>query len=392
MLKISVSGVVCSICFLLFEIVGRLLYPYGDEPDWGVRVDDLISGNHSWLNPYRWFEGVLKNYHSYILCDITASPFSLFATINPLNCSESQESIVIRLSITAVVCAPLILFACTAQKNNHKGNKGIFNYENQRVDALALALLVPVVTYSLGVLAEEQLTLVLSLLIIVADRRWLSTIILLAVILSIDFGNGIVVVATVIALNSYRYIARFVTVKTVAIIAFLQSIAATMLGIAFLEFLTNISFLAAKANSIVFSLNTNGLADKYPVYLRPAVTFMTGVFMTPSFVKVIPAFLLVAIALMIVVWRLLGLVRTIKEDSYEFHKDIRERIVDCCAVTTMVLTFVLIMPTYGNAKYYLFVIPFLMRASLLVMGKKQIMVLLVLSQLTVFSGLLLYRL
>ncbi|CAN7339782.1 hypothetical protein LJR069_001836 [Variovorax paradoxus] len=381
---------------MVFEIGGRFLYPFGDEPDFIARAPGLIFGDHSWINPYFWLDGILATLNFSSSCNIQAAPLSIWAEIDSLSCSESIGQIASRIFIAVVICAPLIFTICFAWGRSRKilGVR-ILNYEGQRGEALALSLLVPGVTYSLGVLAEEQLVLMLSLLIIMVDRRWVIAALLVAAILAVDFGNGVVVLTVLIFLNGYRHISKFVGIRIILLLALGQAAIALVAGIAFIGFLSNFSFLADKADAIYSAVSGSELVDKYPVYLRPVITFMTGVFMTPSFVKVLPAFLVMGASLTVVGWRLAKVYSVCefeKIDGKYLNDGSRERVVDCCAIVATVLLFIFLIPTYSNAKYYLFVIPFLMRGALLVMQKKKIMKILISSQLIVLGGLLLYRL
>ena len=396
MLRISLFGATCAIWFFIFEIGGRFLYPFGDEPDFVARAPNLVFADHSWINPYYWLDGILASLNFSSSCNIQASPFSIWAKIDSLSCTESLDQIISRLFIAVVICIPLIFVICFAWGRGRKiFGLRILNYEGQRGEALALTLLVPGVTYSLGLLAEEQLVLMLSLLVIMVDRRWIPGVFLVAAILSVDFGNGVVVAAMVIFLNTYRYISKFVSIRVVVLLALSQAAAALVAGIAFVGFLSNFSFLADKADAIYTAVSASDLVEKYPVYLRPAITFMTGVFMTPAFVKVVPAFLLMGFSLIVVGRRLVKIYFICENEKVNGGCVIdgqRERVVDCCAIAATVLLFIFLIPTYSNAKYYLFAIPFLMRGVLMVVQKRQIMKILISSQLIVLGGLLLYRL
>lgn len=381
--------------FFLFEIIGRFLYPFGDEPDFIARAPSLIFEDHSWINPYYWLEGFLGKLDYAPSCSIVASPFSFGAQIDPLSCSESLSQVITRIFITAVVCFPLILIVCFARNESGVNRRSwVLNYEGQRAEALGLSLLLPGITYSLGVLADEQLVLVLSLLVIMTDRRWIATVILLLAILAVDFGNGVVVTAVVFFLNGYRQISKFVSIRMVLLMAVTQATMALVAGIAFIGFLSNISFLADKADAIYTAVSSGDLIEKYPVYLRPAITFMTGVFMTPSFTKIVPAFLILGGGLFFALRKLRIVYANCEREKINSSYVIdgrRERIVDCCAVAATVLLFIFLIPTYSNAKYYLFVVPFLMRAILVVTPRRRIMMVLNCSQAVVFAGLFLYR-
>lgn len=397
MFRISFSGVTCALWFVLFSFVGRFLYPFGDEPDFTVRAFDLINGDHSLFSPYRWLDGLLESLNYSSSCMVVASPFSLWANIDPISCSETLSQMVARFFIAMTISSPLILAICLIPKRVKNAGGGIFNHDGQRGEALGLTLLIPGVTYSMGLMAEEQLVVALSLLLIMFDRRWIATLILLAAILALDFGNGIVVVSLAAALSFYRYVAKFFSIRLVAMVGIAQALLALTAGIAFIDFLSNIWFLTDKATAIYAAVGASDLIEKYPIYLRPIITFMTGVFMTPSFVKIVPAFLLLGAMLIIAARRLVKIVPACENGSGKVNgvylgEISRARVVDAVAVIATVLSFIFLLPTYSNAKYYFFAIPFLIHAFLLVMPRRRILLFLISSQIVVFLGLTLYRL
>lgn len=396
MFRFSFSGVTCALWFVLFSFVGRFLYPFGDEPDFTVRAFDLINGDRSLFNPYRWLEGLLGGLNYSSSCLVIASPFSLWANIDSISCSETLSQVAARFFIAMAISSPLIFAICVIPRRVKNAGGRIFNHNGQRAEALGLTLLIPGVTYSMGLMAEEQLVMALSLLLIMLDRRWIATFILLGAILALDFGNGVVVVSLVAALSFYRYIAKFCSIRLVVMVGVAQTLLALTAGIAFIDFLSNIWFLTDKATAIYTAVGGSDLIEKYPIYLRPIITFMTGVFMTPSFVKIVPAFLLLGVMLMIVTQRLVKIVFAGENGNEKINKIClgeapRVRVVDAVAVISTVLSFIFLLPTYSNAKYYFFAVPFLIHAFLLVMPRRRVLLFFILSQFFVFLGLALYR-
>lgn len=401
MIRFSLFGLTCFVSFLTCQLLGRFFYPFGDEPDFTVRAPNLILDEHSWINPYSWLRGLLGAIDYSSGCSINSSPFSLWAQIDSISCSEPLEQVLLRYIVSIMVAAPLLLIICLARKDstsisNRRSMFGL-NADDRTLDALALSLLVPGITYSLGVLAEEQLVLVLSLLLILVEGSWLLTLTLLFAILSVDLGNGVVVATLVLFLNAYRFAARRLSVRMLLVALLVQSLLTLGLGISSLSILSNVSFLADKADAMYASLSDSDLVDKYPIYLRPVITFMTGVFMTPSFIKIVPAHLLVAGSILIGTRRMMAISRfpdvgnNFVEKRTFLQFEARNIIVEVIAVIATILFFVFLFPTYSNAKYYLFAVPFLMRGFLLVASRKTIFRQLIVCQSLVFGLLILYR-
>lgn len=401
MLRFSVFGLVGVSSFMACQLLGRLLYPFGDEPDFTVRAPGVILDQHSLLNPYFWVKGMLGSVNFLSSCNIDSSPFSLWAKIDAISCAEPLGQVFVRLFVSLVISSPILLVCCAARsvRLNASSRPSLLlpRLDAMKIDALTLSLLVPGVTYSLGLLAEEQLVLMLSLLVILVESAWLPTIFLLAAIFSIDLGNGVVVFAFILFVKAYRFAARKFGLRAILLGLSIQSLLALGLGFSSLVVFSDLGLLADKADAIYLSLDGSELVDKYPVYLRPMITFMTAVFMTPAFVKVIPAHLLAGISIFILFRRMMRLGRVNGVgDSLEPNaasKIFYERTVlaECIAVIATVLLFVFLFPTYSNAKYYLFMVPFLLRGFLMVTSRERIFRQLIVLQFLVFGFLALYR-
>ena len=144
-----------------------------------------------------------------------------------------------------------------------------------------------------------------------------------------------------------------------------------------LDFLPD-KFLS-KVEAISNSFNNSELLTKYPVFLRPVITFMTFVFMTPAGIKV---------PLMYILFGLFTLILSLK--VFKSRNDN----IDIFWFTPMsiILFFTFIFPTYANAKYYIFMMPFFVYAALGYYSRKSILILFCFSSVFVFLSLIMYRL
>lgn len=177
--NITISKNIIITIFTFFILISffRLLLPYGDEPDFLYRINKLLFDEHSVFSPYYYFQDLLNGFN--------------------WTSNEGLIEKIIRIVLTIFLVLPLLMILIF--KNFFKNivllmnNKlSTIDWEN-KIKALSLSLLFPSILYSLGVFAEEQFTLILSLFIFLFFDYLFLIIILFFWIAFIDFGNSIVV-------------------------------------------------------------------------------------------------------------------------------------------------------------------------------------------------------
>lgn len=384
---ISYFGLISSSCFLILSFIGRVLFPFGDEPDFDPRASMVLYDEHAWWTPYFIFKDLLSYLNPVSFCQIDTTRMSLYADIG-LGCIESFEQIAIRFLITGIIVSPLLFvivfrdffiaimyvlkFRLTHEEWHH------------RLDALSLTIIFPSIIFYLGVLAEEQFTLVLSIFIFLFWGSFLIVIFLLFLIASIDIGNAIVVTTFVFFGYFSIFTAKYISVRFSFLVMLSIVILAYIIGPMLLVYIEKISFLTTTAQEMYE--NTLLAQNKYPILLRPFITFMTGIFMTASGVKVVFVYVLYATILVLLFYKLYVLRK----------KNLSHRVnyiyVLLCSTFTTILFFVFMFPDYAFAKYYVFMMPFILLAALLVFNKFNILKIILLSNLIIFIYLIIYRL
>ena len=344
--------------FGLVTLFGRMLFPVGDEPDFAYRVYQVLQGT-SGFDPYFAF-GWLTGWLDYsVACEPGFYPASLWGTLDSTLCQDGFANVVIRSFLTLLVVTPLVwcMYSRTATRYALQYEHGGTQDRVQRVNALAIALLWPSMTYYFGVLAFEQVTLAASLAVFVFYRRLTAVVVALGIVLIIDPGNFLIV-AFFVALAKVQ--TAFVRRRRIAV-AWLVLIGfcalALLLGTSLLQ---SIPIFQEKAGSILNLYDAIGdILAKYPVWLRPMITAAGFVFITPAGVKVVVAYVAAAGLALVVLRRMFG--GPLRTDDREVVRE--DAVLAICALTT-VLFFVFTLPTYAQAKYYIFVLPFLFKGLL----------------------------
>lgn len=383
---ISGFGLISSFLFIIFSFVSRILFPFGDEPDFTVRAPRVIFGEYPFWSPYYIFHDILSKLNPISLCKIDSSPTSFWSYIET-NCTESIEQILIRLFITIIIVLPL-LYAITFRKSfvtimRFINFKLPINEWNNRLDTLSITILFPSILYYLGIFAEEQFTLLLSLFIFLFWGSLFLIYVIIFLIMSIDLGNSIVVLTFVLFSYSFILLSKKISLKFSILCMIGVVLFAFIIGFSFLTYLENISFLASKAEAMY----NKGLKfeNKYPVILRPIITFMTSIFMTPSGIKVGLLYLFYGPMLIWIIYKINVLRKNLNS------KDFNKKYILFFSVFTTILFFVFLFPDYSFGKYYVFMIPFLFIVILDMFKKIRILQFFIITNVILYLHLILYR-
>jgi hypothetical protein len=152
--------------------------------------------------------------------------------------------------------------------------------------------------------------------------------------------------------------------------------------IEFLDAILNNSFITGKFEEKLLAMKKALYQDdiliKYPVFLRPIITYMSFIFLTPAGVKVTLLYVLFSLTF---VWVTLKVIanRDSKADVFWFIP------------VAVIVFFIFLFPAYANAKYYIFMLPFLIYVSLLFFNKMNIFLFFMAANAFVFLHLLLFR-
>ncbi|MEZ9435989.1 hypothetical protein AB4224_21885 [Vibrio lentus] len=355
------NGLFCVVSIFLLSFGMRMLLPFGSEPDFLHRIDEILYPET--YSGFNFLHTLFSNYVWSPSCNIIAPINSFGNSISNFSCGETYDLKLLRYVIyISYVVMLLFVFALLRTINKVKGLD--FLIEIERIKAVIIALLFPSMIYYLGVAALESITLFLSLLIYVFISRFAVVFLLMLIIFNIDPGSAIVVSGFVLLRNIVvEYNAKF---KTKMIISLLICSLCFVVGIEMLTMLFSIPILGSIA-SVIYEHYTEiytDVATKYPLILRPFVTFMTGVFMTSDGVKSIIALLLSFLAFCNLIYK-----------SYlvnEFSGFGNKRSLELLAVVAFILSFSFVLPGYTNAKYYIFLLPAIMLSSINLFGLSKV--------------------
>lgn len=337
-----IDPIIVSLLFFVFLIAGRILLPYGDEPDFEWRVLDIADSDLSIFSPYYYIS-------------------SLVVPAEHLQVNNSIWLILIRVFITIITVSPLFFYLlyfyikclrlCTL-------NPGAFKRQSLEYNAIVLTLLFPSVWFHIGFLSQEQFVLVLFLLASINLNNYKIIFIFILMASLIDFGNSIVFSAFYFFYILTTIALRYFWLGVVALFYSGLILGAYIYSMDVIKILEGLPVVGEKANIIVehytFIYDIN---DKYPLYLRPLITFFGLVFVLPNSQTLFwSSYVAVACVFFYLIYR------ATTEKTLSLSEN--PALSGFFASVVFFISIPMILPGYSNAKYYVFLIIFFMKFAL----------------------------
>lgn len=376
----SKYGIMVSVYFLIFALLFRLLLPFGDEPDYSSRSQELLYNDWPSWSPYYWLLGVLQSLNSVSSCFVDASVFSTASSYSASDCLEETGNAVARFFVTIVTISPILLLLIfrsgAASLVNYTTKIGVAE-ANARLDSIGSSLLIPGFIYYIGLLSPEQLSLAISLLVFIFWGSLPIIALLMWMILDVDPGNGLVVLLFIAYGTGSIFAAKFISFKTVIIFQSIFALFSGVFGKNFTNFV-DITFIGERSNSIYELYSITDFYEVYPIVFRVLYTYVTSIIMTPSGIKVIPIYIIYTILILFGCIKLLQKWRNIPKLSgsticYKDQRSCESSVVLVSSAITLICCIDFIFPSYANAKYYEFLLPFVIRPLLFVFDAREIL-------------------
>lgn len=384
--NISKFGLASVLVFIIFVFIGQLLFPLGDEPDFIVRAPQIVyrySSLSVWT-PYHFLGRLLSEIRIDSSCLIDSSVFSLWAYINRATCFQGLENTLYRGLLNVIVTLPLLIIIIFRRQfviiAKLIGVKIGVDEWNIRLNALSISLLFPSMIYYLGVLSFEQWTLVISLLMIMLVESIVGLLFFLYLVFLLDTGGSVVLIVFFALSYIYKYLISFIGLSRLFLLSIILLITVYLLNITVLGRLLQynlfvIQRLLDEANNTYLAVISSGLIQKYPIVLRPVITYMSMIFLTPSALKSVALYVITGGLIIFSSYRLYReyqrqvLATPLFSPQHNKMDRMKKDIVYALAAITTILLFVFILPTYANAKYYIFLLPIFIRVALNVFSK-----------------------
>ena len=363
----------------------------GDEPDFAIRSSQLLQiikfifKDLQYVDQTTWAPidncdlNSIKNYNY------------IFYSINNFDCTNTFFQVFIKFILKILIVLPILIiifFSIANFKNiNFKKNS----------EVIFVSLFSTGIIYYTSLLSHEVLTLTISLTMIFFWNKIYINFLIIGLIAYFDFGNSIVILTFFLIYIYLKFLKKFFTsfiyfgLISLVILTYLFS----NYLFDFIYFLQNFELyekIPSVAKNYIRHLDLHHFYnaenfDKYPVYFRPIITLITSIYFTPKYVTSILLVLLYLFAFLVIIYKFV---------SSKFVIDFEDNIQTDFLLYTISSFFTILLltttiPAYSNAKYYVFMIPFIIKFLSFHIDIKKIYDFYVLNLLLLIFSLSLYR-
>lgn len=365
--RIPKLAVVSLVAFFTLSVMLRFVLPFGDEPDYNVKIFKIESrADFSFVTYFFWIFDIDFDLKS--KCITSSSPFSIYSNIDNISCFEPIHVKFFRILSLVITIPPLVLLL-----SNRRLFKKVYPENTPNKEALFRAHCVfaslpfPGMIYFLGLLSVEHFTLVLGLIgFVFFDRIFILTVILICSA-AFDAGNTTVAAFFFLNLNIFRMLSKN-TASRLLVITYAISlpIALWVTGLDILNLsLFKVGLLEGKSNSIYQALSYGSasmVAEKYNILFRPVITIASLALVTPAYIKA-PLSLL-ALMIWFLKWSL-------ESSKIENSLKVRSSLLYFSTAIFTIFIFSTTLPIYAYGKYYALCIPSLLSIFVAAHGLKR---------------------
>ena len=236
--------------------------------------------------------------------------------------------------------------------------KDTYQEKTRLIYIFLISILFPSVWFHIGVLAEEQFTLLLALITIFFRKSWTILSLIGFWIASIDLGNFILFLIFYLTYLFYQLLLEQKGYK-ITFYALLVLISISLyIKMDILKYLEIVPVIGEKAKLIydhyteIYSIN-----DKYPLVLRPLITLLSLIFLLPNSKTLFPFTYLFTFVFL---FKYIFPKKRIHRIAEKNRSNPNFKIDYCYSITgiTMILCIPIIIPGFSNGKYYIFLIPY----------------------------------
>jgi len=352
--------------YLFLLALYMLILPFGDEPDFARVAPKYID----FLNLFQisYFDGSIKiidnvdprgwfGYEFYAVssCKYLSNAYQFFGIYDFGSCFQGYSLALKRTLLTLLIYLPLLVVAFKNSKSQSTKNTLLFKDFFISNQSFQLCFLFPGFIYFSSVFSHEQVTLMLSVLFIyfLFKAKYIFAIVIFSIFYLIDTGNAIVVLVA-----SCYVIGSLIICRKLSFVWFILLNFSLVLLVYFLS--TDLLYIFESFHPYI-SLKIEALdeaksisadvSNKYPLWSRPLMTFLSYNFMAPAYSKHLLLYLVVSFGVSYTIY---------KHFILTAHNSVGlQYIASLLAVFSFVSMVVFILPGHVNAKYFIFTLPFI---------------------------------
>ena len=392
----SKFGLIAYGLFITSVLLMSILIPYGDEPDFEIRLDRLQSEQISKfdLHHYINFFPKVKPDES---CNYESGSKSIWAKISSecveLNLEVAPYKLLHVLFLTFPIFF-LVVFRRKAHQLFFSRNEIFVNWE-RKVDATILGILMPSAVYSFSFVSQEVFSYSLLFLLLIISRNRFLVGLLLFWIFNLDFGDFLVVSLFLCCRELLMIISKKFSVGLAVWCAVTLIFGTYVMGEELLKNLVGMN-MQSKFSEVHSAITSKEAYDNYPLLIRPVIAILSLAFMSASGIKSIALYVFWLVLTIYLVCRIYRY-SILKKNTYmpgglytSFSEKLLPAVIGFLAMITTIFCIVLIAPTHTNAKYYIFMIPFAVYPLLFFFNRYTLLFFILLSSLIMYFNIIFY--
>lgn len=350
------------LAYLFLSYFFITVIPFGDEPDFGIRSNQVPSVAAFIFDEFEYSDQTTENVPSDYCDKESIKNYNyMWYEINTDNCQHTFTQSLKKLLFKIFILSPLLTLFIFGQKIFNKSD-----FKND-INIIFISLFCTGLLYYTSLVSHEVYTLVLSLAFLLFRKKLYVNFLILLLIAMIDIGNSLVILvffSFYIYLRLLKYfIKNFILIGILSLTFFIY-LSSNFL----LEFIPDLTlfklyeFFPTVLKRYLFHLDLHHNINaetfgKYPVIFRPIITFLTGIYFTPKYVTSILVIMIHSLTILIIFYYFMVKKYRINSNNPE---EINSWIYFIATITT-ILFFTTSLPAYSNAKYYIFTVPFIVK-------------------------------
>jgi len=344
-----------------------LFLPFGDEPDFARVVPKYIDFLNLFQISYfdesfeivdnldvRGFFGF--EYYAVSNCKLVVNNLQIFGAYDFGSCLQNKELAFKRFVLTSLIYLPLIFFVFYKDKSYRVQNLILLNDFSISKESFQLCFLIPAFIYYSSIFSLEQLTLMLSVLFIffLFNAKYIFAIFLFSILYLLDTGNAIVVLGA-----SCYVIGSLIVYRKLSFVWFILLNFTLLLFVYFLS--THLlyileplhPYISLKIEELELAKSfSEDVSNKWPLWSRPFMTFLSYNFMSPSLSKHLILYAVVSFGFLYTIYKHI-ILKPLNSRDFQY-------ITSVLAVFSFISLIVFILPGHNNAKYFIFTLPFIL--------------------------------
>jgi hypothetical protein len=391
-------GLIAYGLFITSVLLMSILIPFGDEPDFEIRIDRLQNEQlskfdlHHYINFFPKIEQG-KN------CNYESGSKSIWTKISS-ECIELNLDVVpYKLLHVLFLTFPiflLVVFRRQAYQLFFSSRIETFDNWERKVDATILGIFMPSAVYSFSFISQEVFSYSLLFLLLIIYRNRFLVGLLLFWIFNLDFGDFLVASLFLCCRELLMVISKKFGIRLAVWCAVTLVFSTYVMGEELLKHFAELN-IQSKFLEVHNSITSKEAYDNYPLLIRPVIAILSLVFMSASGIKSIALYIFWLILTIYLVFRIYCYSisknnTSIPSGCHNFfsEKKTLPGLIGFLAMIVTIFCIVLIAPTHTNAKYYIFMMPFAIYPLLYFFNRYILLFVILLSSLILYFNIIFY--